>query len=220
MKQLEISASVLSADMANFEAVVRELKSAGVDMLHYDVMDGHFVPNLTFGMPVLAAIRRCTDLFLDVHLMIEQPARYARQFVEAGADLVTVHLESEGDIEAILRDIHDAGAKAGIVLKPQTPWEAAAPYLATADVVLVMTVEPGFGGQAFLPAMLEKIACLRDYIAENKLACRIEVDGGINDKTSHDVWRAGAEILVMGSYLFRQDDKDAAIAQIRRELMG
>ena len=157
MKKIEISASILSADMANLTAVTEGLERDGLDMLHFDVMDGQFVPNITFGMPVLAAVDHCTNLFLDVHLMIADPIRYVKQFVDAGADLVTFHIESNSDPAATIAAIHDAGAKAGIVLKPGTPWEEAIPYLAQVEVVLVMTVEPGFGGQSFLWDMVEKV---------------------------------------------------------------
>ncbi len=215
MTEIKVSASILSADMANLEKVAHDLKGAGADMLHFDVMDGHFVPNLTFGMPVLSALRRCTDLFLDVHLMIDAPETYAIQFVKAGADLVTFHLESQGNPQEILAQIHAEGAQAGIVLKPATPWEEAIPYLEDSDVILVMTVEPGFGGQAVLPDMMGKVHALRAYITEHHLNCRIEVDGGINDKTARVAVREGADLLVMGSYLFRQEDMRGTIEMIR-----
>ena len=153
LKTIQISASILSADMANLTAVTEGLERDGLDMLHFDVMDGQFVPNITFGMPVLAAVDHCTNLFLDVHLMIADPIRYVKQFAEAGADLITFHIESNSDPAATIAAIHEAGVKAGIVLKPNTPWEEAIPYLEQVEVVLVMTVEPGFGGQAFLCAV-------------------------------------------------------------------
>ena len=230
MKKIEISASILSADMANLTAVTEGLERDGLDMLHFDVMDGQFVPNITFGMPVLAAVDHCTNLFLDVHLMIEigrascrervmiaDPIRYVKQFVDAGADLVTFHIESNSDPAATIAAIHDAGAKAGIVLKPGTPWEEAIPYLAQVEVVLVMTVEPGFGGQSFLWDMVEKVKALRAYADANQLSYQIEVDGGINAETAPHVIEAGAEILVIGSYLFRQADPKAAMDAIRDE---
>lgn len=217
LKRMQISASILSADMANLIAVTAGLEHAKVDMLHFDVMDGNFVPNITFGMPVLAAIDRCTPLFMDVHLMIADPLRYAAQFVEAGADLVTFHLESESDPKETIDAIHQAGAQAGIVLKPGTPWDAAIPYLEMAEVVLVMTVEPGFGGQSFLWDMVDKVTSLHRYIRQHNLPCRIEVDGGINVETAPYVLRAGAEILVMGSYLFHQANLYAAVQQIHAE---
>ena len=238
MKKIEISASILSADMANLTAVTEGLERDGLDMLHFDVMDGQFVPNITFGMPVLASINdateqfmdahlmvqepiryvdHCTNLFLDVHLMIADPIRYVKQFVDAGADLVTFHIESNSDPAATIAAIHDAGAKAGIVLKPGTPWEEAIPYLAQVEVVLVMTVEPGFGGQSFLWDMVEKVKALRAYADANQLSYQIEVDGGINAETAPHVIEAGAEILVIGSYLFRQADPKAAMDAIRDE---
>ena len=169
LKTIQISASILSADMANLTAVTEGLERDGLDMLHFDVMDGQFVPNITFGMPVLAAVDHCTDLFLDVHLMIADPIRYVKQFAEAGADLITFHIESNSDPAATIAAIHEAGVKAGIVLKPNTPWEEAIPYLEQVEVVLVMTVEPGFGGQSFLWDMVEKVKALRQYAQEHGL---------------------------------------------------
>nr|WP_298481851.1 ribulose-phosphate 3-epimerase [uncultured Ruminococcus sp.] len=217
MKHVQISASILSADVANLAAVTVGLERTGLDMLHFDVMDGQFVPNITFGMPVLAAIDQCTNLFMDVHLMIKDPLRYAEQFVKAGADLVTFHLESDSDPVLTIEAIHEAGAKAGIVLKPGTPWEEAIPYLEMVEVVLVMTVEPGFGGQSFLWDMVKKVEALRNYARVHQLNYQIEVDGGINAETAPHVLRAGAEILVIGSYLFRQADPRAAMEDIRAE---
>lgn len=217
MKHVQISASILSADVANLAAVTAGLERSGLDMLHFDVMDGQFVPNITFGMPVLAAIDQCTNLFMDVHLMIKDPLRYATQFVKAGADLVTFHLESDSDPVQTIEAIHGAGAKAGIVLKPGTPWEEAIPYLEMVEVVLVMTVEPGFGGQSFLWDMVKKVEALQEYARAHQLNYQIEVDGGINAETAPHVLRAGAEILVIGSYLFRQADPHAAMDSIRAE---
>ncbi|MGN1404541.1 MAG: ribulose-phosphate 3-epimerase [Ruminococcus sp.] len=214
---MQISASILSADVANLAAVTAGLERSGLDMLHFDVMDGQFVPNITFGMPVLAAIDQCTNLFMDVHLMIKDPLRYAEQFVKAGADLVTFHLESDSDPVKTIEAIHEAGAKAGIVLKPGTSWEEAIPYLGMVEVVLVMTVEPGFGGQSFLWDMVKKVEALREYARAHQLNYQIEVDGGINAETAPHVLRAGAEILVIGSYLFRQADPRAAMDGIRAE---
>ena len=220
LKTIQISASILSADMANLTAVTEGLERDGLDMLHFDVMDGQFVPNITFGMPVLAAVDHCTNLFLDVHLMIADPIRYVKQFAEAGADLITFHIESNSDSAATIAAIHEAGVKAGIVLKPNTPWEEAIPYLEQVEVVLVMTVEPGFGGQSFLWDMVEKVKALRQYAQEHGLYYQIEVDGGINAETAPRVIEAGAEILVIGSYLFRQADPKAAMNAIREEAAG
>ncbi len=217
MKNIQISASILSADVANLATVIVGLEHAGVDMLHFDVMDGHFVPNISFGIPVLAAIDQCTDLFMDVHLMISNPLQYAERFVKAGADLVTFHLESDSDPEETIRTIHAAGAQAGIVLKPNTPWETAIPYLPMVEVVLVMTVEPGFGGQSFLRDMVQKVAALREYAQEKGLSYCIQVDGGINAETAPHVIRAGAKNLVIGSYLFRQTDPKTAMDSIRSD---
>ena len=195
LKTIQISASILSADMANLTAVTEGLERDGLDMLHFDVMDGQFVPNITFGMPVLAAVDHCTNL-------------------------ITFHIESNSDPAATIAAIHEAGVKAGIVLKPSTPWEEAIPYLEQVEVVLVMTVEPGFGGQSFLWDMVEKVKALRQYAQEHGLSYQIEVDGGINAETAPRVIEAGAEILVIGSYLFRQADPKAAMNAIREEAAG
>lgn len=218
MNNIQISASILSADLSNLATVTEGLEHSGVDMLHFDVMDGHFVPNLTFGMPVLAAIDHCTNLFLDVHLMITNPLQYVEQFAKAGADLITFHLESDSDPEETIRTIHAAGAQAGIVLKPGTSWEMAIPFLPMVEVVLVMTVEPGFGGQSFLWEMIDKVEALHQYAEAHSLSYRIEVDGGINAETAPHVLRAGAELLVIGSYLFRQADPKSAMDAIRENV--
>ncbi len=217
MKQIQISASILSADMANLADVIDGLEHARTDMLHFDVMDGHFVPNITFGLPVLEALDHITGMFMDVHLMIDEPLLYAERFVKAGADLVTFHIESKSDPAETIQAIHNAGAKAGIVLKPNTPWEAAIPYLEQAEVVLVMTVEPGFGGQSFLWDMVKKVEALSAYAKEHGLKYRVQVDGGINADTAPHVIQAGADLLVIGSYLFRQANPRAAMEAIREE---
>lgn len=216
---MQISASILSADLSLLAAVAGDLERAEADMLHFDVMDGHFVPNLTFGMPVLQSLRPKTHLFLDVHLMIADPLRYASQFVRAGADLVTFHLESESDPQKAIDAIHAAGAKAGIAIKPGTPWEAAKPYLPKVELVLVMTVEPGFGGQSFQTAMLSKIRALKDYLSAQNLPCEIEADGGIDNKTATQAFLAGAEILVVGSFLFRQPELSEAVRRLRESIL-
>ena len=205
MNNIQISASILSADLSNLAAVTEGLEHSGVDMLHFDVMDGHFVPNLTFGMPVLAAIDHCTNLFLDVHLMITNPLQYVEQFAKAGADLITFHLESDSDPEETIRTIHAAGAQAGIVLKPGTSWETAIPFLPMVEVVLVMTVEPGFGGQAYIPESTDKIRALRKMLNDRGLTTDIEVDGGIKKDNLEMVLDAGANVIVAGSAIFKDD---------------
>ncbi len=215
LKPIQISASILSADMTNLAAVTKWLEEARLDMLHFDVMDGCFVPNISFGLPILEAVNRCTDLFLDVHLMIQKPLDYVTQFVKAGADLVTFHLESDSDPAQTIQAIHDAGAKAGVVLKPGTDWTVAKPYLDQVEVVLVMTVEPGFGGQSFMMDMLEKVQALRQYREQEGLSYVIQVDGGVNDKTAPLAIQAGAENLVIGSFLFRQEQPGVVMDAIR-----
>ena len=215
MDTIQVSASILSADLLHLEDVAKELEQSDVDMLHFDVMDGIFVPNLTFGMLVLAALRRCSSIFLDVHLMIQDPIRYIPQFAKAGADLITFHLESESDPKETIAAIRAAGVQAGIVLKPGTPYEAVLPYLPLVDVVLVMTVEPGFGGQSFMWEMVDKVQKIQEQIAQQQLPVRIEVDGGIHAGTAKAVIDAGASILVMGSALFSQEDNRAVVQTIR-----
>lgn len=209
----QISVSILSADMLHLEDEVRRLEQAGADMLHFDVMDGVFVPNISFGLPVLEAIAKASSLYMDVHLMIEEPISYIRQFADAGAELITFHLESASDPFRTIEAIHKAGCKAGISLKPGTPAKALLPFLEEIDLVLVMSVEPGFGGQSYIHEMTEKIAAIREMIGERDI--RLEVDGGINAETAPLAAAAGADVLVTGSYLFRQEDMGAAVQLLR-----
>ena len=204
MKDIKVCASVLNADMGNLERVSKELEKSGADILHFDVMDGVFVPNISFGFPVLEAVNKSTDMFLDVHLMITDPLKYIPETVKAGADLVTFHLESQSDPYETIRAIREHGAKAGIVIKPATPYEDVLPFMELVDVVLVMTVEPGFGGQSFMEEQLDKITALKNYSEDTGLSVSLQVDGGINDKTAAKAVSAGADMLVVGSYLFRQ----------------
>lgn len=220
MKPIQISASILSADAANLEAVTRELEQAQIDMIHYDVMDGVFVPNISFGIPVLAAVTQKTDMFVDTHLMIQDPINYIEQFVQAGSDLVTFHVESDSDVQATIDKIHACGAKAGIVLKPKTNWEDYKQFLSQVEVVLVMTVEPGFGGQSFMWDMLSKIQGLKAYREENHLEYIIEADGGVSDTTAFAVHEAGADLLVVGSYLFKQGNVKLAADTVRSRAMN
>lgn len=210
-----VSASVLSADLLNLESEVRRLEKSNIDMLHFDVMDGIFVNNITYGLPVLQAIRKITDLTLDVHLMIQEPMRYAGRFAEYGADYISFHLESDGNTMETLTDVKNSGAKAALAIKPSTPAESVYDYLPYLDMVLVMTVEPGFGGQAFIPETVAKVRKIREKIDELGLDVLVQVDGGINDETARVVLDAGANVLVSGSYLFKADDMALAAAALK-----
>ena len=212
-----ISPSILSADFVNLERDMKLLKETGAPWAHVDVMDGIFVPNITIGIPVVAALRKCTDLVLDVHLMIDRPVRYVEDFVKAGADYVTIHVEADqpqNTLEA-LDKIHAMGAKAGIVLKPRTPVEAAIPYLEKCDMVLVMTVEPGFGGQSFMADQMPKVAQLREWLDDVNPECLVEVDGGVDLNTAPVCKEAGAQVLVSGSAYFKAADKPSFVREIQ-----
>ena len=212
---VKIAPSILSADFANLERDIQRISTA--DYVHVDVMDGMFVPNITIGIPVVASIRKTTELPLDVHLMIVQPVRYVEQFCDAGADLVTVHVESdtEENIHAALDKIHAKGKRAGIVLKPKTPAEAALPFLEKVDLILVMTVEPGFGGQKFMADQMEKVSALRALIDQRNPGCELEVDGGVDPVTCKTCIEAGANVLVAGSAVYKAPDIPARIAELR-----
>lgn len=206
-----VSASILSADLCNLQKDIKRSETAGCEYLHFDVMDGVFVNNISYGIPVLQAVRKCTDITLDVHLMIIDPLKYINAFADGGADIITFHYESNSDIAETINAIHLCGKKAGLSIKPATPIESIYPYLQMLDMVLIMTVEPGFGGQGFIESTLDKISALKQELEKNKLICDIEVDGGINDKTALKVKKAGANILVAGSYLFGADDIKQAV---------
>ena len=214
---IKIAPSILSADFADLGREVQKVQSA--DWLHVDVMDGMFVSNISIGVPVVKSLRKATDMFLDVHLMIEKPVRYIDAFADAGADLLSVHLESDmpPGIKDALEAMDRRGVKKGIVLRPITAAEAVLPYIKDVDLILVMTVEPGFGGQKFMADQLPKIAAIRRYINEYNPDCRLEVDGGVDPNTAPLVIEAGADVLVAGSAVYGAADPAAAIKTLRGE---
>lgn len=209
-----VSASILSADLCNLEKDIKRTEESGCEYLHFDVMDGVFVNNISYGIPVLQSVRKCTDIVLDVHLMIIDPFKYIKQFADGGADIITFHFESNSHVTETINAIHACGKKAGISIKPATPVESILPYLNMIDMVLIMTVEPGFGGQGFIESTLDKISQLKKILDEKGLTVDIEVDGGINDKTSVKVKKAGANILVAGSYLYNAEDIGQAVKSL------
>ena len=213
----KIAPSILSADFANLERDIHDLEKNGADIVHVDIMDGIFVPNISIGIPVVAALRKVTDLPLDVHLMIDRPVRYVEEFVKAGADYVTIHVEADqpqNTLEA-LDKIKALGCKAGIVLKPKTPVEAAIPYLEKCDMILVMTVEPGFGGQKFMADMMPKVAQLKEWMEDINPDCLIEVDGGVDANTCALCKENGANVLVAGSAYFKATDRASFVKTIQ-----
>ena len=214
----KISPSILSADFANLERDIHNIAENGGDWVHVDVMDGIFVPNITIGIPVVKALRSVTSLPLDVHLMIDRPIRYVEQFVAAGADWVTIHVEADTQENtlAALDKIHALGRKAGIVLKPKTPAEAALPYLDKCDMILVMTVEPGFGGQKFMADMIPKLKQLRAWLGETNPQCLLEVDGGVDEITCTTCKENGADVLVAGSAYFKAKDRAAFVKVVQQ----
>jgi len=215
LPMIKIAPSILAADFTKLGEEINSISSA--DYLHFDVMDGMFVPNISFGFPVLESVRKVTDMTLDVHLMIDTPSRYITRFAQAGGDIITFHIEAEKpeNIQPTIDEIHKHGKKAGLSIKPNTPAEALMPYIYSLDLVLVMTVEPGFGGQKLIEATLPKIVQIRSFINEKNLVCEIEVDGGINFDTAKICIEAGANVLVAGSDLFRATDRAAYIDKLR-----
>ena len=212
---IKIAPSILSAVFSKLGKEIKSVESA--DYLHFDVMDGVFVPNISIGIPVLESVRAITGMTLDVHLMITSPARYVARFAEAGGDIIVFHVEAEtpDNIPSAIKTIHDLGKKAGLSIKPGTPAESLFPYIETLDMVLIMTVEPGFGGQKFIAGTLSKISELRRIINGREIKCDVEVDGGINPETSKLCIEAGANVLVAGNDIFRAKDRAVRIAGLR-----
>jgi ribulose-phosphate 3-epimerase len=214
---IKVAPSILSADFARLGSEVEDIRLGGADYVHFDVMDGRFVPNLSIGIPVLKSLRKATEMFIDAHLMILEPVRYTEAFCKAGADLVNVHVEADSSerILAAIDTVKKLGKKAGVTLKPGTPAEAVLPYLDLVDLVLVMTVEPGFGGQSFMADMMPKLKKISEYIREKNPGCELEVDGGVNVETAKTCVENGANVLVAGSAYFKAADKKEFVRTVK-----
>jgi ribulose-phosphate 3-epimerase len=214
---IKLAPSILSADFARLGEQIDEVTRAGADYIHVDVMDGHFVPNITIGAPVVASIRPVTSLPLDVHLMIEHPERYISDFVNAGADIITVHVEASPHLQGTIQAIKELGVKAGVSLNPPTPLGAIEEFLPHVDLVLIMSVNPGFGGQSFIPETLPRIANMRKLLDDRGLSAELEVDGGITADNAPDIVKAGADVLVAGNSVFRAEEGISGAIQRLRE---
>jgi ribulose-phosphate 3-epimerase len=214
-RTIDIAPSILSADFSRLAEEIQAVEQGGAGLIHVDVMDGHFVPNITVGLPVVTAVAHVTNLPIDAHLMISEPGRYASEFVKAGARMVSVHVEADAHLHRTVMSIKSAGAQAGVVLNPATPIEAVHEILAFVDYVLVMSVNPGFGGQKFIATALDKVRRLRRIIDQRGLPVRIEIDGGIDMENIQQVVEAGAEIIVSGSAIFGAKDPTAAVRELR-----
>ncbi len=210
----EIAPSILSADFTRLADAIASVRKGGAKILHVDVMDGHFVPNITIGLPVVKSIRKATDMTIDTHLMIDDPGRYAVEFVKAGANMVSVHVEADAHLQRTLTAIKDAGAKAGIAINPATPIESLTEALPYADFILLMSVNPGFGGQKFIPTMLDKLRRLKEMIDARGFSTELEIDGGIDGTNIGEIAAAGANIVVAGSAVFSDGEPAAAVAEL------
>ena len=219
MKKIIVAPSILSADFNNLLKDIKLVEDGGAQFLHFDVMDGHFVPNISFGVPVLKSIAKSHKMVNDVHIMISDPLKYAPEFIKSGADYLTFHYEAckdDNEVKKVIDLIHELGAKAGMSIKPKTEVQVCDKFLKDLDMLLVMSVEPGFGGQSFMPNALDKIAYLRKLIDKNGYKCLIEVDGGINNETGKLCKDAGVDVLVAGSYLFGHEDIKERIAGLKK----
>ena len=215
MKNIKIAPSILSADFSRIGEEIKNITEQGADVIHLDVMDGVFVNNISFGIPVLKSVKNITDMFIDVHFMIIDPMKYVDAFVDAGADMITFHTESNVDIKSTIDKIHSRGIKAGLTVKPNTPIETVYEYLPFIENVLVMSVEPGFGGQGFIHDTMKKVSDVKKIIIENNYNCLVQVDGGINDVTARIAIEAGADDIVSGTYLFKAENMKDAVQTIK-----
>lgn len=212
---ITVSPSILSADLTDLKNEIKRIELSGADRIHFDVMDGIFVDNISFGIPVLKCLSKITDMFIDVHLMIKDPLKYIGAFVEAGADMITFHAESDSDIKSTIDKIHSMGIKAGLTVKPATPVDIILEYLPYLQNALVMSVEPGFGGQGFIASTMEKVTILKEAIIANGYDCIVQVDGGINGITARTAIEAGADDIVSGTYLFKSEDMAKTVIEIK-----